>query len=52
MPARTLDDCGHDVVTDYERIEGILFGYCELCHQDVQQTDDEDENGMPGVGAD
>ena len=40
-------DCAHETVIDQERIDGIFYGRCRDCHEDVSATGDEYEDGSP-----
>ena len=40
-------DCAHETVIDQERIDGIFYGRCRDCHEDVSATGEEYEDGSP-----
>jgi len=42
------DECSHETVRDQERVDGIYFGVCVDCHENVCATGPEDDRGEPG----
>lgn len=41
------EPCLHAVVADQEQVDGIWFGTCSDCHQNVAAIGDEDDRGEP-----